>query len=109
MRKIQDFNANQNQDTHSHKGLIILTKINGVDREEGKDFLLHIPTMDEKRELQVELWIKRSKVNLPATFWVHLFSDRISEHILVSFSSYFVHRFRMMKETCPGSFRKNCH
>ena len=29
-----------------------------------------------------------------------------SEHILVSFSPYFVHRFRMMKETCPNSFRK---
>ena len=23
----------------------------------------------------------RSKLNLPATFWVHSFSDRISEHI----------------------------
>ena len=41
--------------------------------------------MDEKRELHVELWVKRSKVNLPATFWVHLFSARISDHILVSF------------------------
>ena len=66
-----------------------------------KDFLLHIPTIDEKRELQVELWVKRSKVNLPATFRVHLCSDRISEHNLVSFWSYLVHRFRMMKETYP--------
>ena len=27
-----------------------------------KDFLLHILTVDEKRELHVELWVKRSKV-----------------------------------------------
>ena len=43
-----------------------------------KFFNLHIPTVDEKRELHVELLVKRSKVNLSATFWVHLFSDRIS-------------------------------
>ena len=60
-------------------------------------------TKDDMWELHNELWVKRSKVNLPATFWVHLFSDRISEHILVSSSSYFAHRFGMMKETCPES------
>ena len=38
MRNIQNFNANQNQDIYSHKGLIILTKINGVDGEEGGKF-----------------------------------------------------------------------
>ena len=37
-----------------------------------------------------------------------LFSDGISEHILVIFSSYFVHSFRMMTGTCPESFRTNC-
>ena len=40
--------------------------------------LLHIPTEDEKRELHVDFGVKRSKVNLPVTFWLHLFSDRIS-------------------------------
>ena len=43
-----------------------------------KDFLLHITTVDEKRKLHVELWVKRSKINLPVTFRLHLFSDRIS-------------------------------
>ena len=28
--------------------------------------------VDEKRELHVELWVKRSKVNLPATFCVNI-------------------------------------
>ena len=65
-----------------------------------KYFLLHIPTVDEKREVNAERWVERSKVNLPATFWVHLFSDRISWHILVSISSYFVYRFRMIIERC---------
>ena len=43
-----------------------------------KDFLLQIPLVDEKSELHVELLVNSSKVNLLATFWVHLFSDRVS-------------------------------
>ena len=64
--------------------------------------------MDKKRKLHIELWVKRSKVNLQATFWVHLFFDRISKQILVSSSSYFVYSLRMMKEAIPESFRTNC-
>ena len=35
-------------------------------------------TVDEKRELHVKLRVERSKVNITATFWVNLYSDRIS-------------------------------
>ena len=38
-----------------------------------KDFLLHIPTVDDKRELHVELCVKRTKVNFLATFWLYSF------------------------------------
>ena len=60
----------------SHKKSIISSEI-AMHVLNIKDFLLHIPTVDEKRELRVELWVKRAKVYLPATFWLHLFSDRI--------------------------------
>ena len=65
-----------------------------------KNFLLHIPTVDENRELHVDFGVKRSKVNLPATFCLHLFSDRISLDISARVSSYFVHRSMTMKERC---------
>ena len=67
-------------------------------------FLLHIQTVDEKRELHIEFWVKKSKVNLPMTFWLHLFSVRISLHF-----SYFVHRCRTLKERFQKNFRTNCH
>ena len=60
----------------SYKQTIISSAI--ADCFQCKDFLLHIPTVDERRELHDDFGVKRSKVNLPATFCLHLFSDRIS-------------------------------
>ena len=61
----------------THKQTIISSAITiNVFNVKTSYFLL--PTVDEKRELHAELWVKRSKVNLSATFKVHLFSDRIS-------------------------------
>ena len=62
MRNIQDFNANQNQDIHSHKGLIILTKINGVDREAGGKFQNKF--QKSKTETTIPLSIRNKKYKL---------------------------------------------
>ena len=40
--------------------------------------LLTIHKINRKRKPNIDLWVKRSKVNLPATLWLHFISDRIS-------------------------------
>ena len=37
--------------------------------------------LDEKRELHVEHLVKSSKVQLPATFWLHLFLTEYLKHL----------------------------
>ena len=49
-------------------------------------FLLQIRKIIGKRKPNIDLWVKRSKVNLPATFWLHFLSDRIS--FLFAFKSH---------------------
>ena len=58
----------------SHKETIISSAIAiNIFNEKTSYNVLHIPKVDEKRERHVELWFKRSKVNLPVTFWLPFF------------------------------------
>ena len=38
-----------------------------------KGVLLHIPTVDEKWEPRVKLWVKRSNLSVSVTIWLHFF------------------------------------
>ena len=42
------------------------------------DFLLHIQKINGERKPDFDLWVEMSKVNIPATLWLHFLSDRIS-------------------------------
>ena len=59
-------------------------------------FLLHILKINGKWKPYNHLWVKRSKVNLPATFCLHFISDRISLHLLITDTSDFVKIWRMI-------------
>ena len=60
-------------------------------------FVLHIQTIfNRTRKLHDEFWVKRSKVNLPVTFWLHFISNKISLRLLFTDTSNFVKIWRMM-------------
>ena len=59
-------------------------------------FLLHIQTINGKRKPHNDFWVKRSKVNLPMTFWLHCISNRISLRLLITDIYNFVKIWRMM-------------
>ena len=59
-------------------------------------FVLHIQTINGKRKPHNDFWVKRSKVNLPVTFWLHFISNRISLRLLITDTSNFVKIWRMM-------------
>ena len=59
-------------------------------------FLLHIQKINGERKPNIDLWVKWSKVNLPATLWLLFISDRISLRLLITDASNFVKRWRMM-------------
>ena len=59
-------------------------------------FVLHIQTINGKKKPHNDFWVKRSKVNLPATFWLHFISNRISLRLLITDTSDFVKIWRMM-------------
>ena len=41
-------------------------------------FLLHIQKINGERKPNFDIWVQGSKVNFPATLWLHFLSDRIS-------------------------------
>ena len=53
------------------------------------DFLLHIQKINGKRKPHNDFGVKRSKVNLPPTNWLHLISDRKSLRPLITETSDF--------------------
>ena len=61
-------------------------------------FLLHIQKINGKRKPHNDFWVKRSKVNLPPTYWLHFISDRKSLHLLITDTSNFVKIYWMMTE-----------
>ena len=59
-------------------------------------FLLHIQKINGERKPNIDPWVERSKVNIPATLWLHFLSDRISLLLKITDASTFVNRWRMM-------------
>ena len=59
-------------------------------------FVLHIQTINGKKKPHHDFWVKRSKVNLPATFWLPLISNWISLQLLITDTSDFVKIWGMM-------------
>ena len=59
-------------------------------------FLLHIQKINWERKPYNDFWVKRSKVNLPPTYWLHFISDRKSLRLLITDTSNFVKIWRMM-------------
>ena len=59
-------------------------------------FVLYIKTINGKRKPHNDFWVKRSKVNLPVTFWLHFISNIISLRFLITDTSNFVKIWRMM-------------
>ena len=53
-------------------------------------FLLQIQKINEKRKPHNDFGVKRSKVNLPATYWLHFISERKSLRLLITDTSDFV-------------------
>ena len=64
-------------------------------------FLLRIQKINGERKPNIDLWVKRSKVNLPATLWLLFVSYRISLGPKITDASNFVKRWRMMIEKHP--------
>ena len=58
--------------------------------------LLHIQKINGKRKPYNDFGVKRSKVNLPPTYWLHFISERKSLRLLITDTSYFVTIWRMM-------------
>ena len=59
-------------------------------------FLLHIRKINGKRKPHNDIWVKRSKVKLPPTYWLHFISDRKSLRLLITDTSDFVKIWRVM-------------
>ena len=59
-------------------------------------FLLHSQKINGKRKPNIDLWVKRSKVNLPANLSLHFISDGISLRLYITDASNFENRWRMM-------------
>ena len=59
-------------------------------------FLLNIQKINGERKPNIDIWVKRSKVNLPATLWLLFISDRISLRPQITVASNFVKRWRMI-------------
>ena len=53
-------------------------------------FLLHVQKINEKRKPHNDFGVKRSKVNLPVTYWLHFISDRKYLRLLITDTSDFV-------------------
>ena len=53
-------------------------------------FLLHIYKINGKGKQHSDFGVKRSKVNLPPTYWLHFISDRKSLRLLITDTSDFV-------------------
>ena len=61
-------------------------------------FLLHIRKINGKRKPYNDFWVKRSKVKLPPTYWLHFISDRKSLSLFITDTSDFVKIWRVMIE-----------
>ena len=59
-------------------------------------FLLHIQKINGKRKPRNAFDVKRSKVNLPTTYWLICISDRKSLRLLITDTSDIVKIWRMM-------------
>ena len=59
-------------------------------------FLLHIQKVNVKRKPHNDFGVKRSKVNLPPTYWLYFISDRKSLRLLITDTSDFVKIWRTM-------------
>ena len=59
-------------------------------------FLLHIQKINGKRKPHNDFGVKRWKVNLPQTYWLHFISHRKSLRLLITDTSDFVKMWRMM-------------
>ena len=59
-------------------------------------FLLHIQKINGNRKPHNVFGVKRSKFNLPPTYWLHFISDRKSLRLLITDTSDFVKIWRMM-------------
>ena len=68
-------------------------------------FLLYIQTINGKRKPNIDLWVKRSKVNLPSTLWLHFIFNRISLRLSITDASSFVNRWLMMIGKHPEHIR----
>ena len=53
-------------------------------------FLLHVQKINGKRKPHNDFGVKRSKVNLPPTYWLHFISDRKSLRLSITDTSDFV-------------------
>ena len=59
-------------------------------------YLLHIQKINGKKKPHNDFGVKRSKVKLPPTYWLHFISDRKSLRLLITDTSDFVKIWRMI-------------